>query len=67
MRKYKNSALLIFLVIALQLTLLNILAWYFNILSFFYYSVPFLAMVLGMKYLLNNTGFENTGAERQSP
>ncbi|MBL7909931.1 MAG: hypothetical protein JNJ41_02605 [Bacteroidia bacterium] len=61
---HKNTAPLIFLVIIIQLTIIDIFALYFNIASFFYCSVPFIAAALGMQYFLNDRGSENTkGAE----
>jgi hypothetical protein len=63
-RTFKNSALLIFLVIIIQLAAINIFALYFNCLGIFYCSVPVLVMVLGMQYLLNDSSFESTEANK---
>lgn len=59
---HKNTDVLIFLVIIIQLVIVNIFALYFNIASFFYCSVPFIATALGMQYLLNDRSSENTKA-----
>lgn len=57
---HKNAALLIFLLIIIQLVIVNIFAMYLNISSFFYCSVPVIAAALGMQFFLNDASSGNT-------
>ncbi|MBA2610992.1 MAG: hypothetical protein H0U95_03410 [Bacteroidetes bacterium] len=60
---HKNKVLLIFFIIIIQITIIYILACYYNCSVLFYCSVPLIAMVLGMQYLLKDNSFENRDAK----